>query len=335
VVQEPVGECYIVSIASVAPFDSLPWYLRPYNAQAEAVGYVGAPNEEEGVTAEGRIVGDPFVAMERIRRRVLEDATDGESFATAYTTYYVHQQVKYPRYVCYDCHRPGQWAWWDGFDPYYAQCSVFDMRVNWSWYWGPSYWYGYVPYFVYVYRPGCPPRYHPYYDRGGWYSSWDGWNRWCNLWGQGTLQRFKSAPPPGYTPPSKFNGGERGARAAAHPCLRLSSPPRCAMVPQPSALPGRWSHHRPARRRVSARRGAVQAAERRLAPLKPGGRGRPAPCVHIRATTLACDYAAGEERPAYQRARVEPPAPRATAVGPQQGFRSATRRWSGGRRPIP
>jgi hypothetical protein len=43
VVQEPVGQCYIVAIASMAPFDSLPWYLRPYNAQAEAVGYVGAP----------------------------------------------------------------------------------------------------------------------------------------------------------------------------------------------------------------------------------------------------------------------------------------------------
>src|SRR5262249_7949976 len=50
VVQQPVGECYIVAIASAAPFDSLPWYLRPYNAQAEAVGYVGAPVEEQGVT---------------------------------------------------------------------------------------------------------------------------------------------------------------------------------------------------------------------------------------------------------------------------------------------
>jgi hypothetical protein len=208
VVQNPVGQAYIVAIASVEPFDKLPWYLRPYNAQGEGVGYVGtpegAPEEEEGVTAEGRIVGDPFVAMERIRRRVLKDAEDGETFSTAYTSYYVHQAVRYPRYVCYDCHRPGRWAWWDGFDPYYSSCSTFDLRVNWSWFWGPSYWYGHVPYFVYVYRPTCGPRYRSYYQQGIWYSSWEGWPRWSSLWGTGTLTRYKSPPPPGYTPPTKF-----------------------------------------------------------------------------------------------------------------------------------
>lgn len=200
VVREPIGQCYLVAIASMMPFEDLPWYLRPYNAQAEEVGYVGEPRDEEGVTAEGRIVGDPFVAMERIRRRVLTNATDGETFATSYTTYYVHQAVRYPRYLCYDCHRPNQWAWWDGFDPYYTTCSVFHMRVNWSWYWGPRYFYGYVPYFVYAYRPDCPPRYYAYYQSGGWCSSWDGWSSWTNLWGAGTLRRFKSPPPPGYTP---------------------------------------------------------------------------------------------------------------------------------------
>jgi len=218
VVQKSVGQAYLVAIASTEPFDKLPWYLRPYNAQGEGVGYVGAPeDEEEGVTAEGRIVGDPFVAMERIRRRVLKDAEDGETFSTAYTSYYVHQAVRYPRYVCYDCHRPGRWAWWDGFDPYYANCSVFDLRVNWSWYWGPSYWYGHVPYFVYVYRPNCPPRYHHFYQQGTWYSSWDGWPRWCGLWGTGTLTRFKSPPPPGYVPPSKFGSGGKWRPGTAAP----------------------------------------------------------------------------------------------------------------------
>jgi hypothetical protein len=207
VVKQPVGQCYIVAIASAEPFEALPWYLRPYNPQAEDVGYVGAPEDEEGVTAEGRLVGDPFVAMERIRRRVLrdaKDARDGETFSTAYTSYYVHQEVRYPRYVCYDCHRPGRWAWWDGFDPYYSTCSVFDLRVNWSWYWGPRYWYGSVPYFVYIYRPDCPPHYRRHYGHTGWYSSWDGWTRWCDLWGLPNLTRYKSPPPPGYVPPSKF-----------------------------------------------------------------------------------------------------------------------------------
>lgn len=204
VVDATTGEGYIVAIASDAPFDELPWYLRPYDPQGDDLGYVGTPDQEEGVTADGHIVGDPFVAMERIRRRVLRDSRDGDSFASAYTTYYVHEQVRYPRYICYDCHRPGLYSWWSGFDPYYTTCSVFDFRVNWSWGWGPRYWFGNVPYFVYVYRDDCPPAYRRYSGTGTWYSSWDGWNRWCDLWGAGGLRRYKSPPPPNYTPPNKW-----------------------------------------------------------------------------------------------------------------------------------
>ena len=112
IVEEPVGQCYVVAIAARDPFRELPWYLRPYDMQAEQVGYEGMRDDEEGVTAEGRIVGDPFVAMERIRRRVLDDAQDADAFGTSYATYYVHNEVRYPRYLCYDCHRPGRWAWW-------------------------------------------------------------------------------------------------------------------------------------------------------------------------------------------------------------------------------
>ena len=209
VVENPVGQGYVVALASVEGFREMPWYLRPYDPSAEANGYVGAPEEEEGITAEGRIVGDPFVAMERIRRRVLENAEDRESFATDYTTYYVHQQVRYPRYICYDCHRPNRYAFWDGFDPYYTHCSAFDFRVNWSWCWGPSYWFGRVPYFVYVYRDDCPPRYRNGYGTGVWYSSWDGWRRWNDLWGQGGLRRYKSPPPTAYVPPSKYRVADR------------------------------------------------------------------------------------------------------------------------------
>ncbi|HEU5321381.1 MAG TPA: hypothetical protein VFX28_11285, partial [Methylomirabilota bacterium] len=206
-VAAPVGQAYIVAIASREPFDQLPWYLRPFNAQAEGVGYVGGPeNEEEGITAEGRIVGDPFVAMEKIRRRVLAQDDDPDAFATGYATYYVHNEVRYPRYLCYDCHRPGRWAWWDGFDPYYTHCSVFDFRVNWGWGWGPSYWFGTVPYYCYVVRHTCPPYYQPYIGTNIWFSSWDGWGRWSRLWGD-HLVRFKSDPPAGYTPPSRYRDG--------------------------------------------------------------------------------------------------------------------------------
>jgi Domain of unknown function (DUF4384) len=201
VVQDPTGQDFIVAIASREPFDNLPWYLRPFNAQGADVGYVNKPDDEQGITADGQIVGDPFVAMERIRRRVCKNPDDATAFATSYTTYYVHQQVRYPRYICADCHRPDQWSWWDGFDPYYSQCSVVDFRVNWSWGWGPAYWFGAVPYYVYVPRTTCPPRYR--WSGNVWYSSWDGWNQWSRLWG-GPLVRYKSPPPPGYVPPSDW-----------------------------------------------------------------------------------------------------------------------------------
>ena len=200
VVQEPVGEGYVVAVVSREPFSALPWYLRPYDPQAEGVGYVGEEDEEEGVTSEGRITGDPFVAMERVRRRVLSDPHDREGFATAYTSYYVHQPVRYPRYLCDDCHRPRYWAWWDGWDPYYTTCRAFDFRVYWGWAWGPSYWFGSVPYFCFV--PRCYPC-DPY-DRP-WYSSWSGPRTWDGLW-SGHLVRHKSPPPVGYTPPDKRGG---------------------------------------------------------------------------------------------------------------------------------
>ena len=207
VVQDPTGEDFVVAIASQQPLENLPWYLRPYDVQGDNVGYVNEPRDEEGVTSEGKIVGDPFVAMERIRRRVVPNPNDVAGFATAYTTYYVHEQVRYPRYICNDCHRPGRWAWWDGWDPYYTHCSAVDFRVNWSWGWGPSYFCGFVPYYVYVYRPDCPPRWRS--GGNAWYSSWDGWNRWTQLWG-GPLVRHKSPPPPGYTPPTAYRDWRGG-----------------------------------------------------------------------------------------------------------------------------
>lgn len=207
----PDGLGYVVAIASLDPFLDLPWYLRPYDPQAAELGYAGRDEDAEeadGVSAEGHIVGDPFVAMERIRRRLIQDPNDTDAFASSYTSYYVGHQVRYPRYLCADCHRPNHWTWWDGYDPYYTTCSVFDFRVNWGWTWGPSYWSGFVPYYVYTYRADCPPRWRRTLPRGAFLSSWDGWRRWNSLW-SGSLTRYKSAPPVGYVPPSKWDDSRR------------------------------------------------------------------------------------------------------------------------------
>ena len=199
-VEQATGQGFIVAIASQAPFRDLPWFLRPYDPQAASVGYEDTPEGEEGFDRDGRVVGDPYVAMERIRRRVLDRATDTEAFASAYVSFYVHEPVRYPRYICNDCHRPGLTHWWNGFDPYYTSCRVFDFRVNWAWCWGPPIWQSSIPYYYYVVRSDCPPRYRPYSDGRSRWSAWDGWKKWDNLWG-GELRRYKKDPPVGYTPP--------------------------------------------------------------------------------------------------------------------------------------
>lgn len=197
VVQGPTGQGYVVAVVSREPFNPLPHYLRPYDPQAESVGYVGEEDyDEDGFDEDGRVSGDPFVAMERIRRRVLYRSEDTEAFGTAYTAYYIHEAVRYPRYLCNDCHQPRHWSWWDGWDPYYASCSAFDFRVYWGWSWGPRYWFGTVPYYCYVPRCyPCAPYDRPYY------TSWGGYRQWGDLWG-GPLVRYKSPPPRDYRPPS-------------------------------------------------------------------------------------------------------------------------------------
>lgn len=205
-VERETGQGYIVALASRERFRDLPWYLRPFDPQGESIGYVGRHDEEEGFDDQGRVLGDPTVAIERIRRAVLGDPARLADFGSSYATYYVGHQVRYPRYLCYDCHRPNRWAWWDGFDPYYARCSVIDFRVNWDWCWGPCMWSSHTPYYYYVVRHDCPPRYRRWYDSHDRWSSWDGGRRWNDLWG-GSLTRYKSAPPVGYQgPPAK--GGD-------------------------------------------------------------------------------------------------------------------------------
>ncbi|MGH7742095.1 MAG: DUF4384 domain-containing protein, partial [Candidatus Eiseniibacteriota bacterium] len=236
VVENNTGQDYIVAIASRHAFDDLPWYLRPYNAQGDAMGYVNQPQaDEEGITTDGRIVGDPFVAMERIRRRVLSQPGDENAFGTAFTTYYVHEQVQYPRYICNDCHRPGHWAWWDGWDPYYSTCSAVSFRINWSWAWGPSYWYGAVPYYVYAYRPGCAPQWR--WPGGSWCSSWDGWNRWTQYW-NGGLVRYKSPPPVGYNSPASYPNWRGGAAPPPPGLLVRGHNSRAPLAPGDGSLAG-------------------------------------------------------------------------------------------------
>lgn len=267
VVERATGQGYLVAVASREPFRDLPWYLRPYDPQAESIGYDDDREDDErdeelqGFDDDGRVVGDPFVAMERLRRRVLHRAADSDDFASGYASYFVHRQVRYPRYVCYDCHRQNRWQWWDGFDPYHASCSVFDLRVNWSWCWGPCGWTQFTPYYFYVVRSDCPPRYRSWYHDRIRLSSWDPPRKWYDLWG-GPLRRYKSPPPPGYAPPP--SGGAIGA----------GGPPR---IKAPGYLdpPAFKSGTRVPVRLPEGRRGEVRDEDRGRSDERGGGAVRP------------------------------------------------------------
>src|SRR5262245_53674212 len=56
-VEKSVGEGYLVAVASRRPFRDLPWYLRPYDPQAEGNGYENRDDEEEGFDRDGNVVG--------------------------------------------------------------------------------------------------------------------------------------------------------------------------------------------------------------------------------------------------------------------------------------
>ena len=258
VVEPETGESFIVAIASRDPFRDLPWYLRPYDPQAEGNGYAGEPDDEEGITEDGRIVGDPFVAMERIRRRVLQHPDDPQSFGTSYTSYYTHERVLYPRYLCADCHRPDYYSWWDGFDPYYAQCPVVEFRVNWAGTGARATGSAAFPTTITRSAPTARPEWRMY-SAHRWYSSWDCWGQWHERMGSGgqaprpiTFPRRAATTPcsgPGRPGPACWPRGPRpgvamapGARSAT-PCapstVRMIDARGPGLVARPLAWPPR------------------------------------------------------------------------------------------------
>jgi hypothetical protein len=64
----PAGMEFVVAVASRFPFQNLPWYLTTGAPESEAAGRGG---DEEDELDSGAIVGDPYVGMERLNRRIL------------------------------------------------------------------------------------------------------------------------------------------------------------------------------------------------------------------------------------------------------------------------
>jgi len=166
----PQGIEYVVALAAPFPYRDLPWYLSGRLADE------GPPaGSDEGDEDSGVIVGDPYLGMDRIVRRIVPPGRE-DDVATADTYFYIERRVEYPRYVCADCHSGGVW-----YDPYYDHCSVIDIRID-------ATWARYAPLRSRVLRP----RY--YYTirstAGDRYRTWK--ERWSSLDGRTTLRsRFR------------------------------------------------------------------------------------------------------------------------------------------------
>jgi len=71
---------------------------------------------------EGRIRGDPYVALTDLARKITQRGNFGYDIAP----YYVERRYAYPRFVCNECHsyaRPNQW------DPYAQSCVRYRVVI--------------------------------------------------------------------------------------------------------------------------------------------------------------------------------------------------------------
>ncbi len=100
--------------------------------------------------SDGRVRGDPYVAVSDIAERVAVEG--GYDYDVA--QYSVEKHYDYPRFVCYDCHAYASWRYWD---PYNAYCSRFRIVIYDDWYYYPYRRYSGGVVIVRPYRPG--PRY--------------------------------------------------------------------------------------------------------------------------------------------------------------------------------
>lgn len=148
------GLGYVEAVASSYPFD-----LRDLE--------IDFHHERTDRRYDFYVAGDPFLAMNEVNFAVtgLEDAAD--YVVTNYASYYVHEKVDHPRYLCNQCHTDNEVA----YDPYVDHCTLeITYDYGWSnrWYidygYYPVYWHPiYVYYDPWTWRPWVNYWYRPYY----------------------------------------------------------------------------------------------------------------------------------------------------------------------------
>jgi len=129
------GVGYLFAVASADPF--------VYD------GIESGDHWDYRVIADGRVRGDPYVALTDLAQRIVpEGYTDWDYDIVSYN---VDRHYDYPRFLCYDCHTYVSWPTWN---PYYNSCVRFRIVVyDDPWYYPYRYYGGSRVVVVRPYRP--------------------------------------------------------------------------------------------------------------------------------------------------------------------------------------
>jgi hypothetical protein len=112
------------------------------------------------VIANGRVRGDPYVALTDLAQRIVPDGYSDWDYDIV--PYYVERRYDYPRFLCYDCHSYASYRYWD---PYAYSCVRFRIVVYDDPYYYPYRYYGGRR--VVFTRPFRPEPRFIFKDRGG------------------------------------------------------------------------------------------------------------------------------------------------------------------------
>jgi len=112
------------------------------------------------VIADGRVRGDPYVALTDLAERIVPPGYDAWDYDI--TPYYVERHYDYPRFLCYDCHSYATFSYWN---PYAYSCVRFRIVVFDDPYYYPYRYYGGRR--VVFTRPFRPQPRFIFKDRGG------------------------------------------------------------------------------------------------------------------------------------------------------------------------
>ncbi|HXF96715.1 MAG TPA: DUF4384 domain-containing protein, partial [Gemmatimonadales bacterium] len=129
------GVGYVFGVAAADPF--------VYDA------FVTGDHWDYRAIADGRVRGDPYVALTELATRILPP--DYADWDYDIVPYYVERHYDYPRFLCYDCHGYASWVYWN---PYHYSCVRFRIVIyDDPWYYPYRYYGGTRVVFVRPYRP--------------------------------------------------------------------------------------------------------------------------------------------------------------------------------------